>query len=189
MPLSDLLAAWRAIKHNDRVGGLVIGNDDVAIHKPYRNLKPLARFLADLARFNNALQRGDPLPARSHVEEALLRVRRLARSNHRIYFVSDFQPLGDHWRDTFRALARHNEVIAVRIFDPLERNLPPADRYTVTDGRTRWQFDTSSQRLRARYAARFDAHQADFETLCRDTAVQPGGLATDEDVQQTVGWL
>jgi uncharacterized protein (DUF58 family) len=183
------LAAWRAIKHNDRVGGLVIGNADVAIHKPYRNLKHLARFLGDLVRLNNALERGAALPERAHLQEALLRVRRLARSNHRIYIVSDFHPLGDHWRDSFRALARHNEVIAVRVYDPLERVLPPADRYTVTDGRSRWQFDAGSQRLRTHYEQRFIRHQADFENLCRECAVQPGLLATDEQVQQSVGWL
>jgi uncharacterized protein (DUF58 family) len=183
------LIAWRAIRHNDRVGGLVIGNETLAIHKPYRNLKPLARFLGDLARLNGALRRGDPLPPRGHLQDALLRVRRLARSNHRIYFLSDFHPLGDHWRDAFRALSRHNEVIAVRVFDPLERELPPADRYTVTDGRSRWQFDAGSQRLRARYAARFDAHRDDFETLCRDTAVQAGSLSTEDDVQRAAGWL
>ena len=183
------LAAWRAIQHNDRVGGLVIGNQEVAIHKPYRNLKHLARFLGDLVRFNNALERGAELPDREHLREALLRVRRLARSNHRIYVISDFYPLADHWRDTFRALSRHNEVVAVRVYDPLERQLPRADRHTVADGHSRWQFDAGNQRLRAKYEQRFNRHQADFETLCRDCAVQSGLLATDENVHQAVGWL
>lgn len=182
-------AAWRSIRHNDRVGGLIIGNDDLAIHKPYRNLKPLARFLGDLARFNQSLTRGVPVPSRDHMADALMRVRRLARSHYRIYFISDFSPMGDHWRDTFRALARHNEVVAIRVYDPLEREMPPADRYTVSDGRERWQFDAGDRRLRERYRQRFDAEQTAFENICRDTMVTTASLATTDDVQRAVGWL
>ncbi len=183
------LLCWRAIRHNDRVGGLVIGNQDVAIHKPYRNVKQLARLLGDLARYNRRLAPGDPTPDRAHLLDALMRVRRLARSHYRIYFVSDFEPVGDHWRDTFRALARHNEVVAIRVFDPLERELPPADQYTVTDGRERWQFDAGDERLRARYRARYEHDVEAFETLCRNHQVAAGALATDDDVQRAVGWL
>ncbi|MEQ8861070.1 MAG: DUF58 domain-containing protein [Pseudomonadales bacterium] len=183
------LTAWRAIRHNDRIGGIVIGNDELAIHKPYRNLKSLARFLGDLARLNRKLVPGDPLPGRQTLSDALLRVRRLARSHYRIYFVSDFDPMGDHWRDTFRALSRHNELVAIRVYDPLEQELPPADQYTVTDGRQRWQFDAGDSRLRERYRRRFDEDQARFETLCRNTKVATTTLATTEPVQRAAGWL
>jgi uncharacterized protein (DUF58 family) len=183
------LAAWRAIRQNDRVGGLIIGNDAVAIHKPYRNVKPLARFFGDLARFNNALERGAPVPDREHFNQALLSLRRLTRRHHRIYVISDFSPIGDHWREAFRALARHNEIIAIRVVDPLERELPPADLYSVTDGAERWQFDAGNSRLRSLYSARYDAQQTEFETLCRQTNVRWGVLPTNVAVQTAVGWL
>jgi len=183
------LAAWRAIGQNDRVGGIVIGNDAVAIHKPYRNVKPLARFFGDLVRYNQALRRGAPMPGREHFEEALLRLRRLARRDHRIYLISDFAPVGDHWRDAFRALAQHNEVIAIRVFDPLERELPPADLYSVTDGTERWQFDAGNRRLREHYRARYEAHEAEFAELCRQTSVRFAVLPTDRPVRPAVGWL
>jgi uncharacterized protein (DUF58 family) len=183
------LAAWRCIRHNDRVGGIIIGNDTVAIHRPYRNIKLLARYLGDLTRFNRSLHAGAPLPEQRHFSDALLRVRRLARAHYRIYFISDFVQAGEAWRDTFRTLARHNEVVAIRVFDPLERELPPAARYTVTDGRERWQFDSGNRQLRERYRARFDSEQADFETLCRNSNVAAAALPTDANVQRTVGWL
>jgi uncharacterized protein (DUF58 family) len=193
------LAAWRAIRHNDRVGGVIIGNDGLAIHKPYRNVKPLARFFADLCRYNQALRAGAPRPTRQHLADALGRVRRLARSHYRIYVVSDFAAHGtaehgqaepdEPWRDAFRALARHNELVAVRVYDPLEQEMPPADRYTVTDGRERWQFDAGDRRLRQRYRRRFEAEQAAFERLCRDTRVLTAPLATTDVVQRAVGWL
>jgi len=183
------LAAWRAIRERDRVGGLILGNEAAAIHKPYRNVKPLARFFGDLTRFNRALSRGAPMPARAHYEHALLQLRRLARRDHRIYIISDFATPGDHWRDAFLALAQHNEVIAIRIFDPLEAELPPADLYSITDGRDRWEFDAGDPRMRTQYRNRFEAQARAFTELCSTTGVRCGNLPTDADVAPTVGWL
>jgi uncharacterized protein (DUF58 family) len=183
------MAAWRAIRHHDRVGAVIIGNRALAIHKPYRNIKPLARLLGDLAGCNQALRPGDALPDAAHLADALLRLRRLARSHYRIYMVSDFARHHALWRDAFRALGRHNEVVAIRVFDPLERDLPPADRYTVTDGAQRWEFDAGDRRLRERYRTRFDAGVLAFETLCRESRVPFAALATDADVAASVGWL
>lgn len=182
------LGAWQALHHNDRVGGVVIGNDTYSAHKPYRNVKSVARFLGDLCTMNQALKRGTPHPEVSHFAEALAQIRRLARNNYRIYFISDFQPIGDHWRDAFRSLSRHNEVIAVRVYDPLERELPPADSYTVTDGAHRLQFHAGNPGLRERYHHRFVDHDERLRQICRETLVEYRDLATSEPVNRLPGW-
>jgi uncharacterized protein (DUF58 family) len=182
------LGAWRALHHNDRVGGMIIGNDSYAAHKPYRNVKSVARFLGDLARHNRALSRGAAHPEPAHFREALTQIRRLAHGNYRIYFISDFEPLGDHWRDAFRALSRHNEVIALRIFDTLEASLPPADSYTVTDGESRWQFHAGNPRYRERYHERFESHEARLRRTCEDTLVSYRTVATHEPLSRLPGW-
>ncbi len=182
------LGAWQALQHNDRVGGMIIGNDACVARKPYRSVKSVARFLGDLARSNQALARGGPHPEARHYVEALARIRRLAHSNYRIYFISDFQPMGDHWREAFKNLSRHNEVVAIRIFDPLERELPPADRYTVSDGLARLQFDAGDPRLRKRYEQRFLNHQEQLARLCRESMVDLQAVATNEPLGRLPGW-
>lgn len=182
------LGAWQALNHNDRVGGLVIGNETYAAHKPYRSVKSVARFLGDLCTMNQNLKRGTPHPEVDHFARALTQIRRLARNNYRIYFISDFQPIGDHWRDAFRSLSRHNEVIAVRVYDPLERDLPPADSYTVTDGLQRLQFHTGNPTLRERYHVRFLDHDERLQRICRETLVEYRDLATSEPVTRLPGW-
>jgi uncharacterized protein (DUF58 family) len=185
------LTAWQALNHNDRVGGLVIGNGQTALHKPKRSGKAVARFVGDIARLNQSLTRGGRGPDRQTFADALNQVRRLARTNYRICFISDFEPMGDHWRDLFRALSRHNEVSAVRIYDPLEAELPPADTYAVTDGEHRWQFHAGNPRLRERYRARFDAHAEAFRQTCEQTLVRHASVTTAEPLGAGLvsGWL
>jgi len=181
-------AAWQALAHNDRVGGMIIGNEQLAIHKPYRNVKAIARLLADLARFNQMLAPGAGRADGRNLRDALARLRRLAHTNYRIYLISDFEPMGDHWRDTFRALTRHNDVVAVRVYDPLEQELPPADRYTVTDGETRWQFHSGNRRLRQRYHDRFYASETEFKSICQGSGVRYRPLPTNEPVGHLARW-
>jgi hypothetical protein len=168
---------------------MIIGNDTYAAHKPYRNVKSVARLLGDLARINQSLGRGHHHPSTDHFTEALAQVRRLARSNYRIYFISDFQAIGDHWRDAFRSLSRHNEVIALRIYDPLERQLPPSDSYTVTDGESRWQFHAGNPRLRQHYEAQFDNEEQRFKKICEQSAVEYRSVSTDVPLSRIPGWL
>ncbi|MGD8417241.1 MAG: DUF58 domain-containing protein [Pseudomonadales bacterium] len=182
------LGAWQALQHNDRVGGIVIGNDAYAAHKPYRNVKSVARFLGDLVKMNTALARGGTHPSKDHFARALGQIRRLARNNYRIYFISDFQPLGDHWREAFRSLSRHNEVIAIRVFDPLESELPPADSYTVTDGAHRLQFHAGNPRLRERYHSRFVTQEEHLKTICQQTLVDYVSVPTSEPIVRLPGW-
>jgi uncharacterized protein (DUF58 family) len=182
------LGVWQALNHNDRVGGMIIGNETYAAHKPYRNVNSVARFLGDLARMNQLLDRGHRHPSANHFAEALSQIRRLARSNYRIYFISDFQPIGEHWRDAFRSLSQRNEVIALKIFDPLERQLPPSDSYTVTDGDNRWQFHAGNPQLRKQYEAHFDSHEERFKKICDQTLVEYRSIPTDLPLSRVPGW-
>jgi len=183
--------AWQALQHGDRVGGLVFGNEEAPLHRPMRSARAVARFLGDLARLNQALDRDGHPPEEAERRAVLQQVPRLARSNVRVCFISDFDPPDRVWPDLLRSLSRHNEVSALRIYDPLEAELPPADSYAITDGTTRWQFHTGDDRLRRRYAERFAAVDERFRTLCRQFGVRHTRFATDEPlhVARLGDWL
>ncbi len=182
------LTAWQAFHHNDRVGGMIISNENHLTHKPFRNVKSVARFLGDLTKANQALSRGAAHPPPSHFADALGALRRLAHNNYRIYIISDFQPPGDHWRAAFRSLSQGNEVVALRVYDPLEAELPPADRYTVTDGEDRWQFHTGNRNLRSSYQQRYQTAAEGFQEICRQTAVECRFVPTDQPLSTIPGW-
>lgn len=183
------MAAWHGLANNDRVGGLVIGNEDASIHKPLRSVKTVARFLADISAHNQALSRTSHLASTEHITESLLQVRRLVHTNYRIFAISDFSVAASAWRDTLHALARHNQVTVVRVTDPLEQQLPPADRYTVTDGVARWQFHTGNSELRERYVSRYDEQEEELRRMCTVETIRYVSIATDDEVAAQGSWL
>ena len=180
-------AAWRALAHNDRVGGLILGNERTPVHKPLRSVKAVARLLADLAQQNQALSRHTRLLNPARYRDSLQRIRRLAPNSFRIVLISDFLTSADAWHDLVPNLARHNELTLVRIADPLERALPKAERYSITDGSERWQFHSGNRRLRTAYADQFESRDQALMSLCANHAARFIAVMTDDD--PAVGFL
>ena len=174
------IGAWQALASDDRVGGLVIGNAGPLVHKPLRSVRTVIRLLADLAQCNQALSRTSRLASESRYRDGLQRIRRLVHTGYRVLAISDFLTATEAWQDTLRALARHNQITLIRISDPLERALPPAQRYTVTDGAARWQFHTGNAALRRRYTERHEQREADLASFSAACMIRYFSYATDE---------
>lgn len=180
--------AWQNLAAGDRVGGIVIGNETQALHRPFRTTKSVARFLNDVALANQRLDRSAHNPAES-IQEGMLRIRRLTRTNYRIFIVSDFAGELDRWRDHLHQLARHNQVVVVHIHDPLEEQLPPADHYAITDGAERLQLYTGDSKLRNRYAERFKARTDTLMSMCAHAAMRYVSLSTNDQNLDQLHWV
>ena len=187
--VADIAAriAWQTLATGDRVGGLVVGNEEARLHKPYRTTKAVARLLNDIVNLNQALNRNTHRTL-SH-DEMMLRIRRLARSNYRIFVLSDFSGSVDSWTDHLQKLAKHNSVTAVHIYDPIELQLPPSDHYLVTDGKDRLQFYTGDQGLRSRYKEQFENKVSGLERACQHDSMRYLPIATDTTELDAVQWL
>jgi uncharacterized protein (DUF58 family) len=179
--------AWQNLAAGDRVGGIVIGNEQQTVHRPYRTTKSVARFLNDVANFNQRLNRVHRDPWTS-INEGMLRVRRLTHTNYRIFVLSDFSGDLDTWREHLHQLARHNQVVVVHIHDPLEEHLPPADHYMVTDGTERLQLYTGDVGLRARYAERFAQHTDALMNLCSHESMRYIAVLTGDERLDQLAW-
>ena len=192
--------AWRALAAQDRVGGLVLDDRDARVFKPLRRETAVLRLLAAVVRANRALGPGPP--AADHGAPAaetdgrggdawwrlVPPLLRLARGNHRIVVVSDFlggpeSPSSDDRSalDALAGIARHNEVELHFVLDPLERALPPAGRYRVSDGTRRHAFDSGDPGLRAAYAAHFAARRDLVEDAASRAGMRFMLVSTDAD--------
>ena len=185
--------AWQNLAAGERVGGIVIGNHGQALHRPFRTTKAVARFLNDVATYNQALERAqnhsESAAAHASVNEGMLRVRRLTNTNYRIFVISDFSGALEPWQEHLHQLARHNQVIAVHVHDPLEAHLPPADHYSVTDGQQRLQLFTGDGQLNRRYEERFNAHTADLISLCMHEAMRYVDILTSNTRLDQMAWI
>ncbi|MEM7078193.1 MAG: DUF58 domain-containing protein [Pseudomonadota bacterium] len=180
--------AWQNLNVGDRVGGIVIGNADQALHKPFRTTKAVARLLHDISHYNRSLQRDLADPSAS-IAQGMLQIRRLTQTNYRIFVLSDFAGSLDAWREHLHQLARHNQVVVVHIADPLEAELPPSDHYLITDGKDRLQLFTGDVRTRESYRTRFLARADQLRRICAHQSMEFLSISTTDTHLDGLHWV
>lgn len=119
------LAAWRVLALGDRVGGFVFGDEEVTEVRPYRSREAVIRLADSIVRHNTALQAGSRAPhGAEQLDVVLTTVANIARHDHLVIVISDFDGYSLETRDMLLKLSAHNDVISVLIYDPFLLELP-----------------------------------------------------------------
>lgn len=175
------LIAWAALAHGDRAGGLVFNHDEYVALRPKRSHHTVVHLLRELDRINHTLTRATPHRDEIPLSDALLHLRRVTRPGSLIYLVSDFHDADDACEEQLMYFAHHCDLVCVFVHDPLERELPRADLYTVTDGLERQRIDTGDRRARARYHDHFEERLGALVALTQRLNARLVMLSTDTD--------
>jgi len=147
------LFAWLAREQGDRMGAVIHGDAKRCHVLPGGGGDAgLSKLFALLAGIHSR-----ETPSHSTQADALGHLRRLARPGSLMLIVGDFQHMDEDVRRHLARLARHGEMAAIHLFDPLERELPPGGIYPVSDGTGRCTglLETSDPAIRKRWQARF----------------------------------
>ncbi|MBR9840838.1 MAG: DUF58 domain-containing protein [Rhodobacteraceae bacterium] len=136
------MTAFRILDQGDRVGGIVFGDEVLAEIRSQRSRAALNRFLTALADAGALLHAEAPNVTPIGLTQVLRSVARIARRNHLIVVLSDFDGIDAETERVVAALARHNDLILVPVTDPSAGELPPGLRLIVTDGALQAEIDT-----------------------------------------------
>ena len=173
-----MMIAWTAVAARDRVSGLVLSPAGFDITPPLpgrRGAQRLASALAGAFRTEG----GAGGKGRAELIDAVPALQRHAPSGSRLVLVSDF--MGAGCIDAARRLAAHRPLLIVRLYDPLDRDLPPPARYAVRDGQGETVFHTGEGAARRRWQGDFlrgSRALAETARLCGGAYVE---FRTDED--------
>ena len=104
-----------------------------------------------------------------------------------VFVVSDFLSVGnDAWEESLAPLARKHDVIAVRVTDPFEEELPAAGRIPLVDLESghSLEVDTSSKSVRDRWRQAALERRARLEERLRSARVDLVEVSTAGDLVQ-----
>ena len=113
--------------------------------------------------------------------QAMAALRRVARPGSLVVILSDFQGFTRSAQSYLSAVARHNEVLAVFLSDPIERELPPPGRYRLVSGDDELAIDTFAKAARRDYETAFARRSHDLEAFCQRYGVHLMSLSTADD--------
>ena len=181
--------AWQTLAAGDRIGGIVIGNEEQTLFRPFRTTRAAGRLLNKIASANQTLTRSAFIDTQESKFSGLEQLRRLTQSNYRIFIISDFSGDIESWSEQIKQLARHNHVTLLHIQDPLDKELPPADHYVITDGNERLQFYSGKENLRKKYADEFAQRWDRLQELCRHESLAYATLSTEDPNWDHLSWF
>ena len=166
----------------NRVGALFYDTGMVRVVPPGTGRRHVLRIGAELARTADARR-----SSTTDLAAMLDAVARLARRRSLIVAVSDFIGGGDWERSLLRLTPRH-EVVALRVIDAADDELPDAGLIVVEDAETGEQLvvDSGDPLLRARFRAGAGDRDARLDAGMRRAGVSLHRISTADDLADSL---
>lgn len=181
------IAAWRVLSVGDRVGALVFNDTDIVETRPQRSRKTVMQILSKTIKANHALSADySGEQNNGQLNRALQESERLCGHDYLVVIISDMSGWNAETVKRIKRLARHNDVMASLVFDPLEKSLPGSSQLVLSDGDMQIQVDVDKGELKSKFADEFVSAVAFLQNELNKHGIPVMPMNTHEPVQNQI---
>ncbi len=166
--------AFSAIQNNDKVGVIFFSDRVEKFIPPKKNRRHILHIIRELIEL-------EPQSRRTEFSEPLRYLTNAIKKRSIAFLISDF--MGPAFTDSLRIASNKHDVVALRIMDEREKELPAAGLIRLKDAETdaeRW-VDTSLRSTREAYIRWRQQMEKDLMNMFRQCGVDHVDLLTGED--------
>jgi uncharacterized protein (DUF58 family) len=169
-------------RHGNRVGALLYGSGVDAVIPARAGRRHVLHLMHSMESRPEVAESGS-----TKLHELLKSAANTVKRRSTVFVVSDFisEP---GWERPLALLAQRHEVVAVRLLDPLELELPDLGLVPIRDAETGEQLmvDTSDSGFRKRFARIAAQREAELRQSLTRAGVDTLELSTDDDLVEAV---
>lgn len=171
--------AFSAAQNNDKVGAIFFTDRVEKYVPPKKGRQHVLRIITDLIDFR-------PLSKGTDITAALKFFVGVQKKRSTAFILSDFMDGGKLTGGNSKSLSIANskhDLVALRLYDRREAEMPNVGIVELRDaesGEVKW-VDTSSAKVRSRYAAHFNTQSAKIEATFKSKKIDSVAIYTDED--------
>ena len=169
-------------RHGNPVGAIFYGDGVEAVITPRTGRRHVLHLL-------NTLMTRPELPRAKATElgDLLRTAQQVMRRRSLVFLISDFISTPG-WAQPLAQISRRHEVVAVRLWDPAEHELPEFGLAVVQDAETGEQVfvDAHDGGFRRRFAAAAERRENEIRTALGNAGVDTLELSTGEDLLDTL---
>ena len=167
--------AFSAIQNNDKIGVIFFSDKIEKFIPPKKGRTHILHIIRELIDFY-------PEDKQTDIEQALEYMTNSIKKRCTCFVISDF--IDEH--DFAHALAianRKHDVVALRVYDPRENQLPPVGMMYLRDAETGEQMwvDTSDKKLREAYEKYAFVREKELDAIFKRSGVDVAIIRSDED--------
>ena len=166
--------AFSATQNNDKVGVILFSDKVEKFIPPKKGRQHILRVIRELIEF-------EPENTRTDVAVALQYLTNAIKKRSTAFVISDF--VSPRFEDALKIASRKHDVVAFRIYDTREEQMPPVGLVQFRDaetGQMLWA-DTSSAKVRQRYEQHWKEVQQRIDETFRRSGIDNTFIRTDED--------
>jgi uncharacterized protein (DUF58 family) len=165
--------AFSAIQNNDKIGVIFFSDQVEKFIPPKKGKSHILRIIRELIEFK-------PDHKKTNIGEALRYLINGVKKRSIAFLISDFMDEG--YERALKIANRKHDLVALRIYDPREQELPAMGLVPFRDAETgdlQW-VNTSNPLVRRNYKARALEQQSKMQDLFRRSGVDYTSIATNE---------
>ena len=167
--------AFSAIQNNDKIGVIFFSDKIEKFIPPKKGRTHILHIIRELIDFY-------PEDKQTDIEQALEYMTNSIKKRCTCFVISDF--IDEH--DFAHALAianRKHDVVALRVYDLRENQLPPVGMMYLRDAETGEQMwvDTSDKKLREAYEKYAFVREKELDAIFKRSGVDVANIRSDED--------
>lgn len=166
--------SFSAIQNNDKVGVILFSDQIEKFIPPKKGKKHILRVIRELIDF-------EPVNKGTDVTVALRYLTNAIKKKTTAFLISDF--ITPPFEEALKIAGRKHDMVALRIYDPREAELPPVGMMKIADAETgkRMWIDTADAYTRKMYAEHWTFTQQKIEETFRKCGTDQAIFRTDRD--------
>jgi uncharacterized protein (DUF58 family) len=166
--------SFSAIQNNDKIGVIFFSNKIEKFIPPQKGRTHILRIIRELIEFKPEEQQTD-------ISQALRYLTNVIKKKCSAFVISDF--IDDDFENALKIANKKHDIIALKIYDERETELPSIGMVRMKDAETgeqRW-VDTSSKKVRNRYADWWKNTSRQHKEIFSKSGVDFTSIRTDQD--------
>ena len=174
-------------RHGNRVGAVLYSGRIEAVIPAGSGRRHVLHILQRMLALSERQPAKAAPPSETRLHELLQSAGHAIVRRSLLFVVSDFIS-APGWEKPLAQLSQRHEVLAVRLYDPLEQELPDLGFIHMQDAESGEQLfvDTNDRGFRRRFAALAEAREAALRTAFQHAGVDVLELSTDDHMMDAV---
>jgi len=154
--------AHKIKKGGDRVGGMVYSGGDYEVITPKRDAKNSLQFFQHIVEANKKIYEQSSFDFELSLQNMMAKIHQIVTHDYIVFVISDFHRYSNSTLRYINELALHNDVVLVKVYDPIEEALPK-EKIVLSDREKQISIDGHKKNLNENLKNDFEKNYKDFK--------------------------
>ncbi len=187
------LLAWQVTSQTDRIGAVIYSDEDIKVIPAKRSENHILYILSEIVKKNNQLSAtllnksaGNKKTNTDQVKFNYVLHKLMLSCGHDalLVLIGDGHDFNEESSEFIKRLRRHNDLVAIHIEDPLEKDLPKMSQMVISDGNFQIQFSSHNKKTQSQYDDVIDNKVNLYDQMARQHNIPVLAIDTLKPVDQ-----